>query len=120
MWEKEKNSGDQHFLITFSGIKRKIFSFSQICCMKNDFNLKQSTNLSFGKDNSLPDNKMLILSITIPSFNDPGKETLGKHCGKRRNAANQHFLLFPQCFSTLVKENSHHSSYNEIVICKFF
>ena len=33
---------------------------------------------------------VLTLYHTIPTFNNPGKETFLKHC-------NQHFLLFSQC-----------------------
>ena len=42
--------------------------------------------------------KSLILYYIIPTFDDPEKEALCKHCGKRRKCWNQHFLLFPQCF----------------------
>ena len=42
------------------------------------------------------------LYLTILTFNDPEKETLWKNIvPKGENAAKQHFLLFPQCFSTL-------------------
>ena len=41
------------------------------------------------------------LPHTIPSFNDLGKETFGKHCGKKEKmlvTSSSIFLLFPQCF----------------------
>ena len=38
------------------------------------------------------------LLLTIPTFNDPEKETFENIVGKGENAGNQHFLLFPQCF----------------------
>ena len=43
-------------------------------------------------------NSISTLYHTISIFNDLEKEALWKYCGKRRNAGNQHFLLFPQCF----------------------
>ena len=42
-----------------------------------------------------------------PDFQkDLQKEALRKHCGKRKNAGNQHFLLFPQHFLPFPKQNS--------------
>ena len=61
----------------------------------------------------------LTLYHTIPTFNDPEKETFRKHCGKRRNAGNQHFLLFPQCFLPIKKEFLGFS-YIYFVICNCF
>ena len=40
----------------------------------------------------------LPLYHTIPTFNNPEKEAFKNIVGKRINAGNQHFLLFPQCF----------------------
>ena len=59
----------------------------------------------------------ITLYQTIPTFNDPKKEaiwkhsgkrreTIWKHSGKRRNAGNQHFLLSPQCFLPIPKHIS--------------
>ena len=45
----------------------------------------------------------LNLYHTIPTFNDPKEEGLGKHCGKGENPGNQHFLLLPTVFSALSK-----------------
>ena len=48
---------------------------------------------------------LLTLYLTIPSFNNnplsPKKKAFQNIVGKRGNASNQHFLLSPQCFSTL-------------------
>ena len=44
--------------------------------------------------------KELTLYYTIPTFNDPEKESLRKHCRY------QHFLLFPQCFQLFAKQIS--------------
>ena len=55
----------------------------------------------------------------MSTFNDPGKEAILKHCWKRKNTGNQHFLLFLQCFIPNERK-SHHFSHNEIVICKYF
>ena len=43
----------------------------------------------------------LALYLTILTFNDPEKETFENIVDKVENAGNQHFLLFPECFSTL-------------------
>ena len=56
----------------------------------------------------------LTLYQTIPTFNDPKEEGLGKHSGKRENAGNQHFLLFPQCFQLDHKEKL---SFWQCLIC---
>ena len=40
----------------------------------------------------------LTLYQTNPTLNDPEKEGFENIMGKRENAGNQHFLLFPQCF----------------------
>ena len=40
----------------------------------------------------------LSLYDTIPTFNDPEKGSCENMVGKRENASNQHFSLFPQCF----------------------
>ena len=40
----------------------------------------------------------LTLYHTIPTFNDPEKEALWKHWGKRRKHWYPAFYLFPQCF----------------------
>ena len=45
----------------------------------------------------------LTLYHTILTFNNPKEEGFGTHYGKRRNAGNQHFFLFPTLFSTLSK-----------------
>ena len=46
---------------------------------------------------------LLTLYHTVLMFNDPRKETFEKHCGKRENAGNQHFLLFLQCLLPIPK-----------------
>ena len=53
----------------------------------------------------------LTLYHTIPTFNDPLKESLKKKkkkniVGKGENAGNQHFLPFPQCFLAIPKRIS--------------
>ena len=63
------------------------FEMSSAIC----FNLDQFKILSSGYG--------LTLYHTIPTFNDPKEEAFGKHCGKRRNDGNQHFLLFPKTIS---------------------
>ena len=44
-----------------------------------------------------------ILYNAVLIYNYPKEEGFRKHCEKRRNAGNQHFLLFPKVFSTLSK-----------------
>ena len=57
----------------------------------------------------------LTLCHTIPTFNDHKEEGFGKPCGKKKkNAGNQHFLLFPQCFQVYHKEKS---SFYQRLIC---
>ena len=43
--------------------------------------------------------KWLTLYHIILTFNDLGKESFWKHCGKKK-----HFLLFPQCFLPFPKQ----------------
>ena len=38
---------------------------------------------------------------TMPTVYNPVKEVISKHCDKKRNSINQHFLLFPRCFSNI-------------------
>ena len=47
----------------------------------------------------------LTLHHTILNFNDLGKKTFQNTVGKGKNAGNQHFLLFPQCFLPFSKAN---------------
>ena len=44
---------------------------------------------------------LFSLDHTIPTFNNPEKESFEKIVGKRENAGNQHFLLFPNVFTLL-------------------
>ena len=48
----------------------------------------------------------LIFYHTIPTFNDPDKESFWNIVEKGENAGNQHFLLFQQCFLPLSKHIS--------------
>ena len=48
----------------------------------------------------------VILYQTIPGFNDPRKETFGKHCGKRRKCRLPAFSPFPTMFSISSMKNS--------------
>ena len=48
----------------------------------------------------------LTLYHTIPTLNDPEKKAFENIVGKRENAGNQHFLLFPQCFLPFPKQIS--------------
>ena len=58
------------------------------------FNSLQADNyLDKTKFKAFADNKLNVAKIMIYVF-DGGR----KHCGKRRNAGYQHFLLFPHCF----------------------
>ena len=43
------------------------------------------------KLNAFADDKLKVARILMSLYDR-------KHCGKRRNAGSQHFLLFPQCF----------------------
>ena len=61
----------------------------------------------------------LTLYHTIPTFNKLRKEDFSKHCGKRRNAGNQHFLVFPQCFLPVPKKIQFFS-HIYFVVCKCF
>ena len=40
----------------------------------------------------------LTHSHKMTPFDVTGKEAFSKHYGTRRNAGDQHFLLFPQCY----------------------
>ena len=40
----------------------------------------------------------LTYSHTMTPFDATGKQAFRKHCGQRRIACNEQFLLFPQCF----------------------
>ena len=46
--------------------------------------------------------RILMLSHTIPTFNDPEREGFENIVGKGENAGNQHFL--PQCFILIPKQ----------------
>ena len=48
----------------------------------------------------------LTLYRTIPTYNNPEKESFENIVGKGENAGNQHFLLFPQCFLPFPKQIS--------------
>ena len=41
---------------------------------------------------------------TIPTFNNPQRKALENIVEKGENAGNQHFLLFPQCFLSFLKQ----------------
>ena len=60
-------------------------------------------NTSLQLPSNLKATKPLALSLyhTIPTFNDPEKKLLENIVGKEKNAGNQHFFLFPQCFLPL-------------------
>ena len=80
-------------------IQRKanlIFPVTCILSSANAFNLDQSKILSFGKE--------LTQYNIILTFHDPGKETFENIVGKRANAGNQHFLLFPKRFLPIPNE----------------
>ena len=62
---------------------------------------------------------MLTLSQTSPGFYVPTEQVFWKHCGKRKIAHNEQFLLFPTVFSTCV-ENSAIFIKFESVVCKLF
>ena len=47
----------------------------------------------------------ILSNHIIPTFNDPKEEGFRKLRGKRRNAGNQIFFLFPQCFLLYQKKN---------------
>ena len=48
----------------------------------------------------------LIVYHTMPTFNDPEKESFFENiAGKGENAGNQHFLLLLQCFTPFPKTN---------------
>ena len=48
----------------------------------------------------------LTLYYIIPTFNDPENECFSKHCEeKEKNAGNQHFLIFLQCFLLFPKQS---------------
>ena len=47
---------------------------------------------------------------TIPTFNTSGKESLRKHCGKRRKCWLPAFSPFPTMFSTLPETNFNFSA----------
>ena len=51
----------------------------------------------------LPFGGFLTLYHTIPTFNDSGKETFWKHCGKRRKCWLPAFSPFPTCFLSFQK-----------------
>ena len=48
------------------------------------------------------------------------KKPVENSAGKGKNAGNDHFLPFPQCFSYLSKKNFHHLSHFGILECKYF
>ena len=47
----------------------------------------------------------------------PEKKAFRKHCGKRENAGEQHFLPFPQYF---LKDRNNHVKHITFVVCKWF
>ena len=44
---------------------------------------------------------LLTLYHTIPTPNNPGNKAFENIVGNGENAGNQHFLLFPHCFSSI-------------------
>ena len=61
----------------------------------------------------------LTLSQTNPVFYVYAVDVFRKHCGKRRNASNEQFLLFPHCFLPFGEVSAIFIKF-ENVVCKLF
>ena len=91
----------------FLPFPKQISIFQPLLSSAQAFSFHLSNILSFGKElkfNFLSFLKKLTLYHAIPTFNDPKIDAFCKHCGKRKNASNQHFLLFPLCFRHFLKQ----------------
>ena len=52
---------------------------------------------------------------TIPTFNNPEKDSFENIIGKGENAGNQHFLLFPHCFLAFPRQIS---DFESLLFCR--
>ena len=80
LWEKKK------LLVTsnFSFIHIVFYPFRELSAIFIKFKIVVCRLFQFGRVENLLFGKGLILYLTVPTFNDPKEEGLGKHCGKRR------------------------------------
>ena len=99
---KGENAGNLHLLLS----PQCISTSSKTSWILALMNLSSANSLDLVKANILSFCKELTLCLTITTFNKPHKkEPFENFVEKGENAGNQHFLLFPQCFSTLPKPN---------------
>ena len=76
------------------------FSSIVVASAPNHDFLEFSTKFDTG-----PDSEHLTLYHAIATLNTLKKKAFENILGKGENAGHQHFLLFPQCFSTFPSKN---------------
>ena len=59
--------------------------------------------------------KMLTFYHSVQTFHDPEWKSVWKHFGTRKNAGDQHLLLFPHCFQ-LIWDRVHHFTYDNFIL----
>ena len=83
----------------FSFSRSVFYPYGELSSIFIEFKIVVCNLLQFGRVQNLSFGKVLTLYNTIPTFNDPEKESFWKHCGKRRKCWQPAFSLFPTMFS---------------------